>query len=165
MLPYLITTEHEWQPDALELAKARGATGPADVAFALMPPRYLRLLEPGLTRRGETVDEPAAVAYVDAGRWVARCPFCPSAQVVHPDDPRFLCAGADGCANHPVAGAYVRLVFPAARQRRELERLLTARPSLRERNFVPAAAAARLGRPQRAETVADLRRENTEAGL
>lgn len=31
------------------------------------------------------------IARVDAGRWVAQCPDCASAQVVSPDDPRMWC--------------------------------------------------------------------------
>lgn len=35
--------------------------------------------------------EPALIARIDAGRWVAQCPHCLSAQVVTPDDPRMWC--------------------------------------------------------------------------
>ncbi|MEU0716845.1 hypothetical protein ABZ498_06640 [Streptomyces lavendulocolor] len=34
---------------------------------------------------------PPLIARVDAGRWVAQCPQCASAQVVTPDDPRMWC--------------------------------------------------------------------------
>lgn len=164
MLPFLITTDHHWPPKAHDVARQRGATGPADYAFLLAKPQHLELLKPYLDKLGSAVAEPVTHAYVDLGRWVARCPFCPSAQVVHPDDPRFLCGGADGCANHPVAGAYVPVVFPPARTRAAVERELVKRINLRDRNFYPAGAARQHGRGA-GETVADLRRENKERGL
>jgi hypothetical protein len=92
---------------------------------------------------------------------MAMCPFCPSAQVVHPDDRRFLCAGQDGCANHPVDGAYVPVIFP--RNRRQIEAVLVRRPSLATRNWLPPQVAERFG--SYSETVAMLRLENAAHGI
>lgn len=105
-----------------------------------------------VSRRGGLDSSTPAVAEVNQGRWVARCPFCPSAQVVSPDDPRFLCAGSDGCSNAPVQGAFVPVVFPDAETRAGIEAALLKRPDMVNRNWT-------------AETVDDLTKENEAHGL
>lgn len=45
------------------------------------------------------------VARVDAGRWLAQCPLCLSAQVVSPTDPRFWCVDCQ-------PAGWTRLRFP-----------------------------------------------------
>jgi hypothetical protein len=82
-------------------------------------------------------------AYVNQSRWVADCPFCPSAQIVSPTDPRFFCPE---CYNAAVAGAYVHVVFPGDID--QIEALLDQRPDPVTRNWLPA------------ETVTDLAAEN-----
>jgi len=62
--------------------------------YFLHPPRGQAFVPP----TGHT-NEHAAVAFVHQGEWIARCPFCPSAQHVSKNDPRFFCAG---CLNAAV---------------------------------------------------------------
>ena len=64
-----------------------------------------------------------AVAYVSAGRWVADCPWCPSAQMVHEDHPTFWCCE---CGNPDCAGLDRQLVFPD--DAHLIERALLVRP-------------------------------------
>lgn len=124
----------------------------ADRALALYPPRALPYLQPLLVRRGDvaTNDEITAVngvppiAYVDAGRWTACCPFCGSAQVVSPDDPFYLCAGDDGCLNVKVGGAYVNVSFPDPETVIGIESVLIDRPEMPTRNWLPHEMVADL---------------------
>ncbi|MER7814088.1 hypothetical protein [Streptomyces sp. NPDC096153] len=65
-------------------------------AWDLVPPaeRVIRFME-NLTQRTWPRPGPDVVgqviARIDAGRWVAQCPTCSSAQVVAPADPRMWC--------------------------------------------------------------------------
>lgn len=80
-------------------------------------------------------------AEVNHGRWLARCPRCPGAELVQPDDPVMWCLSCG-------AGPY-RVRFP--RERRQIEALLLLRPRPEARNWRPG------------ESLDDLRRENEEA--
>lgn len=65
-------------------------------AWELVPPaeRVIRFME---NRTQRTWPRPGPdivgqiIARIDAGRWVAQCPTCASAQVVTPTDPRMWC--------------------------------------------------------------------------
>lgn len=105
-------------------------------AFRLHPPVFADRPAPELTRRGTTDKTATTVARVEGGKWIADCPFCPSAQVVSPLDPRFLCAGADGCANRPTKGAFATVVFPAEELRAQIEAVLLERPHRENRNWL-----------------------------
>lgn len=96
------------------------------------------------------VAEPAVAAYVNHGRWVVDCPFCPGALVASFLDQRFLCAT---CFNGSVGGAMVAVTFPDDYGAIEAE--LLKRPNEINRNWRPG------------ETVADLvaEREASENGL
>jgi hypothetical protein len=83
-----------------------------------------------------------ATAEVRDGRWLVRCPWCPSAQETSPSDRRFWCVG---CANIAVGGKWVRVQWPKDWDAAEDE--LLKRPP-ENRHFLPG------------ESVADLRREN-----
>lgn len=124
----------------------------AEWAFQKYPPVFVDREAPDLTRRGET-SVVFTRAEVNHGRWVARCPFCPSAQVVSPVDARFICAGLDGCANATVRGAFVQIVFPDDRERGLIEAALLQRPERPNRNW------------RAPETVASLIEENEAHGL
>jgi hypothetical protein len=128
----------------------RAAVPLAELAFRKYPPVLDGPVD--LARRGTVARGLKIEAEVNHGRWVARCPFCPSAQVVTPADPRFLCAGADGCANAPAEGAFVRVVFPAPAELAAIEALLAVRPA-EARNWT------------RAESVDDLKKENKAHGM
>ena len=65
-------------------------------AWRLYPPQFIDRVVPDLSRRGTLDATVTTTARVELGRWIADCAFCPSAQVVSPLDPRFLCAGLDG---------------------------------------------------------------------
>ncbi|SDN17687.1 hypothetical protein [Streptomyces wuyuanensis] len=80
-------------------------------AWDLIPPAerviaYLENMEKRGLPRPDGVDPDALlIARVDAGRWVAQCPVCLSAQVVSPADPRFWCVGCQ-------PGVWTTLRFP-----------------------------------------------------
>lgn len=100
----------------------------AEWAWRLHPPVFVDRPVPDLSRRGTVDKDTVTCARVEGGKWIADCPFCPSAQVVTPLDPRFLCAGADGCANGQIRGAFATVVFPDDTVRADIERVLLARP-------------------------------------
>lgn len=84
------------------------------------------------------VGGPAAIAYVNHGRWVTECPYgCGSAQVVTPADPRFFCLG---CRNRG-SGRWSPVTFPA--QRQVIEAALERRPP-RNANWLPGEPVERL---------------------
>jgi hypothetical protein len=128
-----------------------GVTPVAEWAWRRFPPVFEGREAPDLSRRGQTADVSTRAA-VNHGRWVAGCPFCDSAQVVSPTDPRYLCAGVDVCANGPVKGAFVTVEFPAEALRDEIEAALMVRPTVNRNWRAP-------------ETPADLREENAANGL
>lgn len=73
-------------------------------------------------------------AFVNHGRWIVQCPFCPSAQIACDADRRFWCVD---CHNQAVGGAWLRVVWPSKRQRELIEALLLQRPDVRTRNWLP----------------------------
>ena len=121
-------------------------------AWHLYPPVFIDREQPDLSRRGEFDEDAVTIARIEEGRWIADCPFCPSAQVVSPADQGYLCAGADGCANAPIRGAFARVLFPAPAVRDEIEAMLLERPPA-NRNWLPH------------ESAADLRAENARHGV
>jgi hypothetical protein len=84
-------------------------------------------------------------AYVNHGRWVVDCPFCPSASFASPSDPRFFCAA---CRNGFVGGDLVHVDFPDEID--AIEAALLARPNEVNRNWTPA------------ETLDDLHAQNAD---
>jgi hypothetical protein len=91
---------------------------------------------------------PVLVAYVNHGRWVADCPSCRSAQVVTPNDPRFLCV----CGNADTGGKWLPISFPLPADMNEIDSLLGKRPDT-NRNWTPD------------EPVGNLELENRVRGL
>jgi len=122
-------------------------------AWHLYPPVFIDREQPDLSRRGELDEDAVTIARIEEGRWIADCPFCPSAQIVSPADQRYLCAGSDGCANADIRGAYARVVFPREAKRDAIEEALLARPDRANRNWRPG------------ETVAVLHAENAQHGV
>lgn len=118
---------------------------PADRAFVL----HSRGRELGPHAGKTATDVPPIVAFVNEGRWIVECPFCHSAQVGSPDDPRFLCV----CANDPVLGAYLQVEYPAPADRARIEDALSARTWVGNVNWLPE------------ETANDLVAENIEQGV
>lgn len=123
----------------------------AEWAWWLYPPVFVDRPIPDLSRRGELDANVTTLARVEHGRWYADCPFCASGQVVSPTDPRFLCAGSDGCANGQIKGAFAQVVFPQGDEREQAEPVLLARPAHDNRNWLPPR-----------ESVADLIAENNK---
>lgn len=83
----------------------------------------------------------AALAYVNAGRWVAECPFpgCRSAQVVAESDRRWLCPE---CANGGT-NRWARVTWPSDSHRARVERELAPRPPLNT-NWTPGETVRQL---------------------
>lgn len=132
---------------ALRLATLRGVESgpaPAELAFHLFGPEVA--VPPADRIAGEVV------AYVNEARWIADCPDkrCNAAQVVTPDDPRFLCAVCSNLANHR---RWYRVVFPSPEERAEIEALIGQRPHVENVNWTPD------------ESVEDVRRLNREHGI
>lgn len=127
-------------------------------AWRLHPPQFIDRLIPDLSCRGQLHPDAATVARVEGGRWIADCPFCPSAQVVSPADPRFLCAGLDGCANGEIRGAFARVVFPAEPVREQIECVLCERPDRGTRNWLPGGKVGDLAAENAAHLPAKRRR-------
>lgn len=53
--------------------------------------------------------EPTVTARVETGRWILDCPFCYSAELGDPDDPRFYCLG---CGNGKAGGLWLHVEYP-----------------------------------------------------
>lgn len=109
----------------------------------------------------DVVDSPVALAHVNHGRWMARCPFeaCASAQYVSKSERRFFCVHCDSGGT----GAWIRVAWPGELEVTAIEAALGVRPQASTRNWEPAAMRAAYGLAP--ETVADLERENRERGV
>lgn len=88
------------------------------------------------------MDEVVTYAEVNWGRWIVRCPFCPSAQLASRSARWFLC---HFCGNKAVGGQWIPLVWPDNVS--EIEAALSVRPP-NNMNWIPG------------ETVEDLLKEN-----
>lgn len=133
---------------ALRLSALRAVKSeprPAALAYHLFGPQDIAPL-PDDQIAGEVV------AYINEARWVADCPDprCNAAQVVTPNDARFLCAVCGNLANHR---RWYRVKFPSANQRRAIEGLVSQRPNVENVNWTPD------------ETVEQVRRLNREHGV
>lgn len=82
-------------------------------------------------------------AYVSWGRWVARCPRCPSAELAHVGQP-FVCE---------FCGLICDIEWPSDEMRYGIERLLLMRPDSTKQNWLPG------------ETLTDLMAENGAHGI
>lgn len=81
----------------------------------------------------------AVQAFINDSRWVVVCPDCNSAQVVSPDDPRFLCIE---CVNETIGGRWRPAMFPSNLE--ALEQALMERPRRINRNWRPGESVASL---------------------
>lgn len=113
----------------------------------ISPEMRLRKLE--LTTKGKAVK-----AFLQDGRWVAKCPDCFGQEVVTPDIPLFVCLNIhclDLMNNH-----WPRpIIFPSAENIAKLESILLLRINPINRNW----------NPEDGETIQDLERENVRHGL
>lgn len=96
----------------------------------------------GVRAPTELAPGPVVAARVEHGRWLLDCPFCPSAGLGDPDDPRSYCPE---CRNGPVGGKWLPAAYPADLP--AIEDALLVRPP-QNRNWWPG------------ESVADLLAEN-----
>lgn len=108
-----------------------------------------RLLNPSAPLPTEQDEVDTIYAYVNHGRWMVKCPFCPSAQVAFSSDKRFFCAE---CANVTNGSKYIAVLWPEDAQRERIEKLLMKR-GLENRNWVVG------------ETISQLESENTSRGI
>lgn len=91
---------------------------------------------------------PVLQPFVRHGRWVVRCPACPSAMLASRADGRFLCCN---CGNVMDGGLWLPVEFPA--ETAHVEAALLRRPVRQTRNWKPP------------ETPADLIDENRAHGI
>jgi hypothetical protein len=120
-------------------------TGPHGMSSAIFAQGILAAQKAALRRQIETIgfapasqvkildvtlQEPTAiagipvVAYVNAGRWLAKCE-CGGAEFVDFEDPSFMCCS---CWNEPIGHAWRTVVIPAPATRVAVDRLLILRP-------------------------------------
>lgn len=74
----------------------------------------------------------AAHAVANHGRWIVRCPFCPSARMGDPAV-NFWCSE---CGNAAVGGQEVKVDWPSRKDMEVAEEILAARP-VENRNWEP----------------------------
>lgn len=72
------------------------------------------------------------LAYINHGRWVADCPFCPGAELIFQDDPTFLCLS---CFNQEANFKSLSIAFPL--NTNKIEAILEGRPIIGGRNWEP----------------------------
>lgn len=101
---------------------------------------------------GDVALGPAVLAHVNHGRWIADCPTagCGGAELVSFDNPVFFCCE---CRNAAVEHNLLPVLIPGTRERKQVERHLTARPEPATRNWHPA------------ESIVGLRGENRANGV
>jgi hypothetical protein len=127
------------------------------------PTLGLTSLEVGLLTHLHHVDQPTSqdktrlpalvsgtplTPFVNNGRWLVRCPYCPGAMHASKFDQRFMC-GEASCPGPK--NVWLPVVWPADTDR--IEALLAVRPSKSNRNWEPP------------ESVAFLEQENKDRGI
>ena len=118
----------------------------------------------------EPEGEPA-VAFIDYGRWLAKCPACGGCEAADPKQPLFYCLG---CGNYENEGKVRPVTFPA--DYAAIEKELLKRPVITKqgrnayeraslaipRVFVPGKGfLSRSWTPD--QTLSDIKRENRDA--
>jgi hypothetical protein len=88
----------------------------------------------------DTSSDDEVYAFVQDGRWMVRCPFCPSAQLAYDWDHRFFCSE---CACAQAGGKMLNVIWPSINQRARIETLLLVRP-LANQNWSPPESVAAL---------------------
>jgi len=85
--------------------------------------------------------EPLAIAVVNGGRWIARCPGigCWGGEYVDPHIPLFFCCS---CCNSQFGMRVLKVSFPGNWQ--EIERVLLRRPYAKNRHWAPGTTVAEL---------------------
>lgn len=107
-------------------------------------------------------DAPALYAWVCRGMWVITCPICRDGYIADPDDDLYWCPT---CENVAIGGKARRITWPKASKRRNVERILRARPDKGTRNYCPDEDTAEKNWYYRfKDTAQSLRDENTAHG-
>lgn len=91
---------------------------------------------------GEHVGGAPVLAFIDFGRWGARCE-CGQQSYVDPDEPVLFCLK---CGNGN-SGLARPVLFPSAAMRAQIEKLLMERPVIEHPQAKDEIEAARLARP------------------
>lgn len=95
-----------------------------------VPPRWPR----------EGTKERTAVAFLEQGRWIVKCPFCPNgAQLAAKTDHRWFCTE---CLNLAVGQRWVPVAWP--KRVTEIEVVLMRRPNRENRNCLPGETVEQL---------------------
>lgn len=119
--------------------------------------------------KGNVVEAPTVEAYIDHSRWSAACE-CGGREYVTPADPIFFC---HSCGNSLVDRSARKVIFPPAKEREKIEKLLLARPIQLAAGRTPIdqarGAVALIPGLDRSwnpgTTVKELEIQNKEAGL
>ena len=89
-------------------------------------------LEKICEKRGLRIDTPIhgepkgeVEAEINWGRWIARCPDCPGAEDVAPEEPIFYCFS---CGNYMNEGHPRKVIFPSEKIRKQIEAEVMKRP-------------------------------------
>lgn len=102
---------------------------------------------------------PPLLPRVSASQWIVDCPDanCSGAEYWWPDENLFMCCG---CWNRAAGGKWLRVTPVETVQRKQVEAILRVRPDHKNRFWF-----SRDWHGFKAETVADLKRENREHNL
>lgn len=110
-----------------------------------VPPEMAKILRGGPLEIAEVAP---VEAYINHGRWVADCPFCPGAEIVWREDATFFCLS---CFNEQADFRCVPIAFPL--NAGEIENILERRPVAATRNWLPHETAKALRDENRREGV------------
>jgi len=83
-------------------------------------------------------EAPVVKAEINHGRWIAKCPFCNGAELVDPQDLRFMCCS---CFNSKVGGKWLKIEMPDAETKEAVEKALLARPERSTRSWLHGESA------------------------
>jgi hypothetical protein len=83
----------------------------------------------GLGLKQEIDENQTVTAFINHGRWIVTCPFCPGAELASKTNPVFIC---QSCWNSEIGGKQLTVLFPE--KVKDIEDALTVRP-LDNRNW------------------------------
>lgn len=126
------------------LRTARGGMGVLDLTLWLLekkrreaPPWEAIKVPVGITN--ETEAGPGLLARINFDQWIVDCPFCNSAELADPEDPRFFCIN---CYNAENGGRWIPVQWPP--ERFVIETILADRPEPDFRHWDPGTTVEEL---------------------
>lgn len=126
------------------LRTARGGMGVVDLNFWMLenkrrnvPPWETAKIPLSLPTEMEI--GPGLLTRVNFDQWIVDCPFCNSAELADPEDPRFWCIN---CFNAEAGGRWIAVQWPS--ERLLIEEALAVRPEPDFRHWDPAMSVADL---------------------